>query len=194
MNYIYDNCSDENILTLIREQHDELAFEALYNRYFKSLFNYAYSKVHDQFAAQEIIQELFVNLWQQRDRMYADCCKSLLFTIAKRQVISFYRKELTRRRHYDQWTIHQPGHEETADQSALVSDLELRYQSGLHLLPPKCQEVFILSRQGFANKNIAEQLSISEKTVEQHITKALRVLKAHLKEHMIYALILSLIF
>jgi RNA polymerase sigma-70 factor (family 1) len=194
MNYMYNKWSDESILELIREQHDELAFEVLYNRYFKPLFNYAYSKVHDQFVAQEIIQELFVNLWQQRERIQADCCRSLLFTMAKRRVISFYRKEFTRRHHYDQWTIHQPEYEETADQSALVSDLEHRYQSGLHLLPPKCQEVFVLSRQGFANKHIAEQLLISEKTVEQHITKALRILKAYLKEHMIYALIISIFF
>ena len=194
MNYIYPNCSDENILTLIREQHDELAFEALYNRYFKSLFNYAYSKVNDQFSAQEIVQELFVNLWQQRENMHADCCRSLLFTIAKRQIISFYRKEATRRRHYDQWTIQRQEYEETADQTALVSDLAHRYQTGLHLLSPKCQEVFVLSRQGFANRQIAERLSISEKTVEQHITKALRVLRAHLKEHIIYTFILSLIF
>jgi DNA-directed RNA polymerase specialized sigma24 family protein len=111
MNYMYDKWSDESILELIREQHDELAFEVLYNRYFKPLFNYAYSKVHDQFVAQEIIQELFVNLWQQRDRIQADCCRSLLFTMAKRRVISFYRKEFTRRHHYDQWTIHQPEYE-----------------------------------------------------------------------------------
>ncbi|WP_439555412.1 RNA polymerase sigma factor [Dyadobacter sp.] len=194
MNHIYTSCSDENILALIREQDDELAFEALYSRYFKMLFNYAYSKVNDQFAAQEIIQELFVNLWQQRRNLNATCCRSLLFTITKRQIISFYRKEYTRLRHYDQWKAERIEVDDTTDQPVLLADLQNRYEQGLHLLPAKCQEVFVLSRQGFANKQIGEQLAISEKTVEAHITRALRVLRSHLKEHMITALIASLIF
>ena len=56
MNNFYATCSDENILALISEQDDELAFAELYDRYFKTLFNYAYSKVNDRFTAQEIVQ------------------------------------------------------------------------------------------------------------------------------------------
>ncbi|WP_229206888.1 RNA polymerase sigma factor [Dyadobacter crusticola] len=194
MNHIYTSCSDENILALIREQDDELAFETLYSRYFKPLFNYAYSKVNDQFAAQEIIQELFVNLWQQRTTLHANCCRSLLFTIAKRQVISFYRKEYTRLHHYDQWKAERIEVDDATDQPVLVADLQHRYEEGLHLLPAKCQEVFVLSRQGFANKQIGEQLAISEKTVEAHITRALRVLRSHLKEHIISAFLFSVFF
>nr|WP_295921560.1 RNA polymerase sigma-70 factor [uncultured Dyadobacter sp.] len=190
MNNIYATCSDENILALIGEQDDELAFEELYNRYFKSLFNYTYSKVNDRFTAQEIVQELFVSLWQQRGRQQVVSCNSFLFTIAKRLIISFYRKEYTRQHHYGQWEIHRPDNSDFADQPTLASDLQTRYEEGLHLLSPKCQEVFVLSRQGFSNKQIGERLDISEKTVEQHITKALRILKEYLKEHMICALLL----
>jgi RNA polymerase sigma-70 factor (ECF subfamily) len=194
MSQIYKSCSDENILALIREQDDELAFETLYSRYFNPLFNYAYSKVNDQFAAQEIIQELFVGLWQQRQSLEATCCKSLLFTIAKRQVISFYRKEYTRLRHYDQWKVERTAFDDTTDQPVLVADLQNRYEEGLHLLPAKCQEVFVLSRQGYPNKQIGQQLAISEKTVEAHITRALRVLRSHLKEHIISAFLFSVFF
>lgn len=190
MNNIYASCSDENILALISEQDDGLAFEELYNRYFKILFNYAYSKVNDRFTAQEIVQELFVNIWQQRRQNRVECCRSFLFTAAKRLIISFYRKEYTRRHHYGQWEIHRSDASYPADQPTLASDLQSRYEEGLHMLSPKCQEVFVLSRQGLSNRQIGEQLGISEKTVEQHITKALRILKAHLKEHMICALLL----
>lgn len=190
MNSIYSTCSDENILILISGQGDELAFEELYNRYFKSLFNYTYSKVNDRFVAQEIIQELFVSLWQQRSRRDdIQCCKSFLFSVAKKKIISFYRKELTRQHHYDQWELMRTDSSELPDQHTLASDLQHRYEEGLHLLSPKCQEVFILSRQGLSNKHIGEQLTISEKTVEQHISKALRILREHLKEHMICALL-----
>lgn len=190
MNNFYATCSDENILALINEQDDELAFEELYNRYFKILFNYAYSKVNDRFTAQEIVQELFVKVWQQRRQNQVACARPFLFTIAKRLIISFYRKEYTRQHHYGQWEIQRSDASEFADQPTLASDLQSRYEEGLHLLSQKCQEVFVMSRQGFSNKQIGEQLGISEKTVEQHITKALRILKAHLKEHMICAILL----
>ncbi|MCF0070744.1 sigma-70 family RNA polymerase sigma factor [Dyadobacter sp. CY261] len=194
MNNFYATCSDENILALISEQDDELAFAELYNRYFKTLFNYAYSKVNDRFTAQEIVQELFVNVWQNRRQNHVECGRPFLFTIAKRLIISFFRKEYTRQHHYGQWEIHRSDSSDAADQPTLASDLQNRYEEGLHLLSSKCHDVFVLSRKGFSNKQIGEQLGISEKTVEQHITKALRILKAHLKEHMICALLLFPLF
>lgn len=190
MNRTYITCSDENILVLISE-NDQEAFAELYERYFKTLFNYSYSKLNDQFAAQEIVQELFVNLWQQRHKYGIDACRSYLFAATKNLIISYYRKELTRQKHYNQWEISQSADTSLTDQGALTSDLQTRYEKGLYILPTKCREVFELSRNGSSNKEIASQLSISEKTVEQHITKALRILKTHLREHLPYLLILA---
>jgi RNA polymerase sigma-70 factor (ECF subfamily) len=194
MNAIYTNCSDEKILALIREQDDELAFGELYNRYFHVLFNYAYGKVNDRFSAQEIVQELFVSLWNKRHQQEISCCRAFLFSIAKKQIISFYRKEFTRKQHYEHWETFHVQSADSCDQQTLTADLQTRYEQGLHLLSPKCQEVFVLSRQGVSNKQIGQQLAIAEKTVEQHISKAIRILKAHLKEHMISALLLISIF
>jgi len=191
VNFTY---SDEHILTLIQENNDESAFTMLYDRYFRILFNYTYSKVNDQFAAQEIVQELFVSIWQQRHRNTVNSCRSYLFSSVKNLIISYYRKEYTRKFHYDRWEVQSECSVALTDQDALTSDLQIRYEEGLHLLPPKCREVFILSRKGHTNKEIAQQLSISEKTVEQHITKALRVLKEYLREHFAYALILISLF
>ena len=186
--------SDEHILTLIQENNDESAFTMLYDRYFRILFNYTYSKVNDQFAAQEIVQELFVSIWQQRHRNTVNSCRSYLFSSVKNLIISYYRKEYTRKFHYDRWEVQSECSVALTDQNVLTSDLQIRYEQGLHLLPPKCREVFILSRKGHTNKEIAQELSISEKTVEQHITKALRVLKEYLREHFAYALILISLF
>ena len=191
VNFTY---SDEHILTLIQENNDESAFTTLYDRYFRILFNYTYSKVNDQFAAQEIVQELFVSIWQQRHRNTVNSCRSYLFSSVKNLIISYYRKEYTRKFHYDRWEVQSECSVALTDQDVLTSDLQIRYEEGLHLLPPKCREVFILSRKGHTNKEIAQQLSISEKTVEQHITKALRVLKEYLREHFAYALILISLF
>ncbi|SEI82912.1 RNA polymerase sigma-70 factor, ECF subfamily [Dyadobacter koreensis] len=190
MKTVHFSYSDEQILRLIQENNDESAFTMLYDRYFRMLFNYTYSKVNDQFAAQEIVQELFVSIWQHNNRNTVNSCRSYLFSAVKNLIISYYRKEYTRKFHYDRWEVQSEGSVNLTDQDILTSDLQKRYEQGLHLLPPKCKEVFILSRKGNTNKEIALQLSISEKTVEHHITKALRVLKEYLKEHFAYALIL----
>ncbi|CAG4994525.1 hypothetical protein DYBT9275_01411 [Dyadobacter sp. CECT 9275] len=190
MNQQYLSLSDEEIIVLIRSQDDKAAFQELYERYFRVLFNYAYSKINDEFSAQEIVQELFVNLWQQRYRNEILSCRPYLFAVVKKLIISYYRKEHTRQHHYSQWGIYRSDESTvTTDQEAITSDLRNRYEEGLHLLPPKCREVFVLSRQGLSNKEIALQLVISEKTVEQHITKALRILRSYLREHLPYLII-----
>lgn len=186
----YKSYSDELILALIAENDDELAFAQLYDRYFRLLFNHAISKVGSRFAAQEIVQELFVSLWQQRQRGPVQCCRSYLFAGVRNLIISYYRKEFTRQQHYNRWESQHEGFNEATEQQVLTTDLNERYEKGLHLLPPKCREVFLLSRQGVSNRQIAEQLDISEKTVEQHITKALRLLKEYLKEHFVAILLL----
>lgn len=194
MNSFYSTYSDENILKSIGENNDERAFAELYNRYFRLLFNYTFGKVNDRFAAQEIVQELFVTIWQQRQRSTVQCGRSYLFSSAKNLIISYYRKEYTRRFHYNQWEVQSDDSIELADQQILTSDLQDRYEKGLYQLPPKCKEVFLLSRKGHSNREIARQLEISEKTVEQHITKALRVLKDYLKEHFVYTFLLISFF
>jgi RNA polymerase sigma-70 factor (family 1) len=194
MNSTYIAYSDENILALINGNDGESAFAELYDRYFRILFNYTFSKVNDEFTAQEIVQELFVSIWQQRHRSNVQVCRPYLFSIAKNLIISFYRKEFTRQRHYNQWETQRNNYFDSADQEVLASDLQDHYERSLDLLPPKCREVFVLSRTGHSNREIAFQLDISEKTVEQHVTKALRVLKEYLKEHFAYALLLISIF
>ncbi len=192
---MYLTCSDEEILEMIMDQDDPLAFAELYDRYFRPLFKFTLGKVNDQFAAQEIVQELFISIWQQRQRSHIQTCRLYLFSVVKKLIISYYRKEFSRNHHYSQWQIGQTGEgAHSADQPALFADLQNRYEAGLRLLPPKCHEVFLLSRQGMANKEIAEQLNISEKTVEFHITKALKILKEYLKDHFIYSLILLQVF
>ncbi|QRR01025.1 RNA polymerase sigma factor [Dyadobacter sandarakinus] len=190
MNDFYANCSDENILLLVREHQDESAFAELYKRYFPELFNYVYSKVNDRFSAQEVVQELFVSIWQQRADTLVGNCRVFLFSAAKKRIISFYRCEFTRRRHYDQWAFDSTALASgEADEQVIADDLSQNFERALRLLPPKCQEVFVLSRRGLSNKQIAGQLAISDKTVEQHISKALRILRSRLREHMIYMLL-----
>ncbi len=187
MNQLYITYSDEEILHLIVSDDNQDAFEELYERYFKVLYNFAYGKIDDEYITQEIIQELFVNFWQQRHETTISSCRPYLFGMLKNIILGHYRKEFTRQRHYNQWGLtHEDVSSLLPDQPALTNDLQIRYEKGLELLPPKCRQVFLLSRQGFTYRQIASQLSISEKTVEQHISKAIQMLKRYLRDHLPY--------
>lgn len=185
MSQAYVTFSDEELLLVIRDQGSEEAFGELYERYFRPLFNHVYSKVNDEFLAQEIIQELFLSLWQQRHKNTILICRPYLFSSAKKLIISHYRKEFARKHHYSQWEASRNDVTNSTDQETLAADLQSQYEKGLYLLPIKCREVFVMSRQGLSNREIALQLAISEKAVEKHITKALRILKYHLRDYFI---------
>jgi RNA polymerase sigma-70 factor (family 1) len=194
METCYLTYSDERIISLIAEADDRHAFTELYNRYFKILFNYTFSKVNDEFAAQEIVQELFVSIWQKRSTNAILSCRPYLFSAIKRLIITYYRKQTTRQEHYNEWTYRTTFFSDNTDHQLLTSDLENSYQDSLQLLPPKCKQVFVLSRQGHSNREISEKLSISEKTVEHHISKALRVLKESMKEYFTYSILFFMLF
>jgi RNA polymerase sigma-70 factor (family 1) len=190
----YITLSDEEIFNLIGEESDETAFEELYDRYFKVLFNYIYSKVENQFVTQELVQELFVSIWTQRHNRSVQACRAYLFSIAKKSIISYYRREFTRKRHYSEWEQQAECAINSTDQIVLAKDLEEKYMEGLQQLPSKCREVFLLSRSGQSNRKIAEIMQISEKTVEQHITKARRQLKEFLRYQFLPTLLAMIIF
>jgi RNA polymerase sigma-70 factor (ECF subfamily) len=190
----YASLTDEELLDLLRDNDDRKAFEIVYVRYSTRIFDYIHARVKDRYIAQEIVQELFFGLWKKRRRLSVLTCRGYLFSASKNLIISHYRKEIARTARQKNWEAERSQQEEHTYQETLVQDLRVRYREGLNLLPDKCQRVFALSRDGLSNREVADQLNISEKTVEQHITKALRFLKVYLKEHLAYLMILSTFF
>lgn len=190
MNQIYLTYSDEEILEMIGKFDDEEAFAELYDRYFNVLYNFTYSKIDNQFITQEIVQELFVEFWQKRKIRNIKLCRPYLFGMVRNLILMYYRKEFTRQKHYQNWGLEQHDVSDLVpDQMVLTNDLQQHYEMGINLLPPKCKEVFLLSRQGVTYKEIAMNLRISEKTVEQHVSKGITILKHYLKERLTYLII-----
>lgn len=190
----YTNSTDEELLALLSGKDDRKAFELLYKRYSARIFDYIHARVNDRYTAQEIVQELFMSLWQKRRDLSVQTCRSYLFSAAKNLIVSHYRKEMARAVRQKSWEGARSQQEEHTYQETIVQDLRTHYEEGLGLLPDKCQRVFTLSRDGLSNREVAERLSISEKTVEQHITKALRFLKVYLREHLAYLAVFTTFF
>jgi RNA polymerase sigma-70 factor (ECF subfamily) len=184
--------SDDELLVLIKQ--DKLsAFKELYSRYWKKLYAEAYKRLNSKELAEEIVQELFTNLWLQRHvRQINSTIGGYLYSTVTNRVIDQYRKEIVRNRHREAMMVAHSEADTTTEDAIMLRDLTYAIETEVSLLPDKCRQVYELSRNEYkSNKEIALMLGISEKTVENHLTKALKRLRVGLGHYLpVIALVL----
>ena len=160
---------------------EDSAYSYLLQLYHRQLFVYVVTLTRDRDLAEDIIQNVFLKLWEYRSRLNPDyAIKNFLYRSSYNEFVNNYNKNkgIT---YFDKVFL------ENAEQVAMNSDFELLERKmeivfeGVSLLPDKCAEVFILSkREGLTNIEIADYLNISLKTVEGHLTKAYSILRERL--------------
>jgi RNA polymerase sigma-70 factor (ECF subfamily) len=178
-----DDYSDNNVLIEALRNGDEKAYAYLIDTYHHKLCVYANSLVKNIYSAEDIVQNVFIKVWEQRTRLKSDyALKSFLYKLVYNEFIDLYRKNQSlfslEKSYYD------------ALNSIVFEDDSESFQRVLNVvnkeiqnLPPKCKEVFILSKkEGLTNIEIAEHLDVSVKTVEAQITKAFSLLRSSLEE------------
>lgn len=152
-------------------------FETVYTQYHAKLYQYIYSRTQSSYLAQEVVQLAFIKLWECRDKLTDELTLDIqLFRIAKTVLIDQLRKEKVKLKYVDAIS-HTAVHLYEDNRASDRDDLKHVYDR-LENLPPVRKKVFKLSRmQGLSYKQIADQLSISPKTVENHISKAIKQLR-----------------
>jgi RNA polymerase sigma-70 factor (ECF subfamily) len=166
--------TDEQLLALLKKS-DERAFTEIYNRYWKLLFSVAANKTGSLADAEEMVQDVFADIWKRREVLEIKVSiKSYLAAAIKFQVYTFLLKKQKRQR----------GLEDMPNARVLTPEQELDFkilQISLHekisSLPEKCRLIYLLKQQGLSNKEVAERLDLSIKSVEGHTTTALRRLR-----------------
>ncbi len=161
---------------------DGAAFTAIYNSYWKKLFYVAAQKLQDLAEAEEVVQDIFLELWRRREELQiTTCLEAYLSGCVKYKVINVLAKR-SRQQQYQQYALQQPDLlDHSTEQLLQLQALQTQLATETARLPEKCRLVFLLSReQGFSQKQIARQMGISEKTVESHLSKALRTLRTSL--------------
>ncbi|HLU51765.1 MAG TPA: RNA polymerase sigma-70 factor [Flavobacteriaceae bacterium] len=192
----YDLYTDFEIVDLLN-QNDESAFRHLYNKYWDKLFIMASNRLDDPTEGEEVVQDIFFNLWKKRETFRLQRGFENYFAVAlKYEVITRRAKRLKNKAFQTQLysALNEPYIEEAFHQFDL-DQLQSQLKYRINQLPKKCQLVFTLSRESeLSNKQIAEKLNISEKTVEKHITHALKFLKTHFGHYfnLILLLLISL--
>ncbi len=164
-----------NDIDFLRKGMEE-AFENVFNHFHQKLYFFFLKHAGDRHLAEELVQITFIKLWQHREKLsYEHTLSEQVFRIAKTSMIDAFRKANSEQHALQVIREQQP---ETAMYTEDTIDLTDQLQKGIHAMPPVQQKVFLLSRyEGLSNKEIANHLSISPKTVERHITKALHLLR-----------------
>jgi RNA polymerase sigma-70 factor (family 1) len=173
--------SDEGLLKLLKQQ--ELgAFEEIYMRYWKKLYSAAYRRVQSREISEELVQDIFTTLWVNRQVLKIEVLSAYLFSAIKYKVINHLEREMSRRL-YTQTQINVlESIENSTEETVYLNELNLALEKEIQKLPPKRQQIFKLSRQEHLSiKQVASHLGISEKTAENQLGKALKVLKVNLK-------------
>jgi len=172
---------------------DQKSFEIVFKTYYKRLYNYAFKYLKDPIIADDMVQDCFYHLWIKRCQINPDKpIRSYLFTITKNKCLNWIRANKIRDHHQEEWKyskINEQLYQVDFLENEEDSLFEMLYQDLLveiENLPEKCQEVFKLSRfDNLKNKEIAQELNITVKTVEKHITRALKQLKSTLVSFLI---------
>jgi len=175
----YNVISDDKLVELIRLE-DHVAFQALYQRHWSKLYQSAYNVCRDRETCMDICQEVFIWFWEHRNSLnFVSSVQGYLIAAVKYKMISHIRKGKVK----DNFVVNIKSLSETytIEGNIEVKELESIIRDFVNGLPDKCAEIFKMSRnEHLSNKEIAGKLGISEKTVENQITIALRKLKGAL--------------
>ncbi|MBS0028949.1 RNA polymerase sigma-70 factor [Chitinophaga sp. 22321] len=174
----YQQESDAYLIAFLRED-DALAFAEIYNRYWKKLLAIAYHHCRDKVIAEEMVQEVFIGLWNRRSELYIDNVSAYLATAVRLSVFKQYARQKRRDQIKDQAAGPAIN---TWDEEKIYARFMQQHINGIvEVLPEKCRLVFKLSRmEGLSIPEVAQKMGIAEKTAEAHLTKALKVLKLKL--------------
>ncbi len=169
---------------------DERDLEEVFEKFYHPLCHFASGYLNDHESAEEIVQQVFINLWDQRSTMDAKRnIKSYLYTSVKNRCLNYIRDNKKFRSYYLdvelELEIAVPERDLPAE-----SDLARQINQALDKLPEKCREVFMLCRfEELKYKEVAQRLNISQKTVEAQMSKALKILKEELKDVWLWLMI-----
>lgn len=155
--------------------------------YFRNLYqplcNYAYSFLNDREEAEEIVQASFLTVWEKREALHVNTsAKSYLYAMVRNASLNVIKHQKIKQKHAVEASYQNEGYDGVME-TVTSTELEKRIHQAIELLPEQCRLVFKLSRfEELKYQEIATQLEISVKTVENHMGKALKLMREHLKD------------
>ncbi|UOQ68711.1 RNA polymerase sigma-70 factor [Hymenobacter volaticus] len=179
-------------LAELQRTNPEVFMETLFKAFYRSLGNVVFQVVQDRDVAEDLVQDVLLNVWKNRDTLHiTGTYKAYLHRAAMNAALRYAERQ-KRQVSLEQANTPDFGTDSTAEQMD-GQEAEQAVAAALAALPPQCRAVFLLSRQeGLSYQQIADTLEVAPKTVENQMGKALRLLRQHLKGFFSGALLLLL--
>lgn len=172
------------------------AFQDLFDTCYVPLCKYAYSILRDMDEAEDAVQKTFCKLWDQRTSLFIkSSLDSYLYRMVHNESINtINQRKLHQEHNYQYISTTQSDAANTVLESVESAELQQAIERAIQKLPPQCRKVFELSRmEQMPYSKIAEELQISTNTVENHMSKALKILRMDLKEYLSCLIVLQLL-
>lgn len=163
---------------------DQKAFKVLYNRLWDKLYTKACAILRDQNKAKDILQEVWIDIWQRRKEIENNNIEAYVVTAVKFKIYNTFRNTPKNDVLIDEFLDYINSNivfSNPTEENILLEETRNHLEKSINNLPDKCQSVFKLSRyDNLKNKEIADKLNISQRTVETHISNALKILRSNL--------------
>lgn len=177
--------SQENDLVLFDKvkSNDLPAYEIIFKKYIKELYRFAFSYVRDAQIAEEMAQEVFLYIWEKREQIEIQTTlKTYLYSAVKNKCLNYIKLELPRQQSMGDISEVMLSVSTKNKDEGENEQLKIYIQRAIDSLPKKCRQIFILSRNaGMTYEEIAEELDLSKKTVENQMGIALKKLRESLE-------------
>jgi len=192
---VITNFNTEEIIRRLKRD-DKSAMDELFQYYYPRLYHFSRSILKIENEIDDILQDVFVKIWLNRHKISnAETFNSYIFTITKNEVLNFLRSKMRDQNFKDELLLRSVAEEYQSQNLVEFNEIKAGIDKIVAGLPEKRQQVFILSRtEGLSNKEIAQQMNISEKTVEDHITHAIKHLKRAMKDMGIVSILYFYLF
>ena len=191
----YSQYSDEELMHEIKAGN-MLAFDELYRKYIRRLYRFSYSILKSREEAENIVQNVFLNLWQNREKAEKiSSVKYYVFTIAYNSAISIIRKKARESQFIEYVKTLQDMKEEPVDLQFEYKELDERVSAIINSLPVRQKEVYQLHRiGGLKYAEISERLNISINTIENHMSRALKTIREKLGNYSLPVILFFYLF
>ncbi|QRR00536.1 RNA polymerase sigma factor [Dyadobacter sandarakinus] len=169
--------TDEQLVLQLQES-SKRAFEQIYERYWYKLFSISYHQVGSREEAEELVHDIFESLWNRRAELTIRNLGAYLVIAMKYRITNFIKSQITWRRYQEYLILNKIQESYATDEIVQFSDLSRAVDEVMSRLPEKTSRIFQMSRfENRSVRDIAENMHLSEKAVEYHITKSLKALK-----------------
>jgi RNA polymerase sigma-70 factor (family 1) len=183
---------DDSLIGAIR-LGNEAVFEEIFRQHYAPLCRYAQSILHDADEAEEMVQTVFLTIWERRETLLiTTSLKAYLYRAVHNRCLNRLEQQQTQANHRLRAATELYADVPSPNQAVLADELSQHLQRAIETLPDQCRRAFELSRfEELSYKEIAERLGIAIKTVENQIGKALRILRTELSDYLPLLLLLA---